>query len=422
MRLKWVILVALFGGLILGPLISKVPGSTYILFDKTAIEFKNNAAIGLLILGLLGLWMLWLLIRYLLRTSNLTVGWFGDRNQRKARQQTIDGMIALAEGHWRTAEGLLVKGAKFRDTKLINYLAAARAAQEQDNGKNRDDYLKAAAQAEPEAQIAIGLTQAQLQIQHRQYEQALATLSHLRDISPHHPYVLKLLQQLYTRLGDWNSVLELLPKLRKYRVFKPERIDTIEVQTWSALLSLKAQRDGLPAVNDQWLKLPKHLRKHAQLQLTYAEVLAEQRQFDQLELHIKDSMKQQWQESLAALYGQIQSQDPARTLTTAEVWLKQKPHNTTLLTALGKLSLQAQLWGKAKGYLVQSIEHQSTAEAHYYLGQAYRELGHPIQEQEEYQRGLSQLIQPHGATALSQNNLLSHESVLKQNHEDNSSE
>jgi HemY protein len=394
MKLKWIILLALFGGLILGPLISNVPGSTYILLDQSAIEFKNNFAIALALLSLLGLWLLWILIRYLLKTSNITVGWFGDRNQRKARQQTIDGMIALAEGHWKTAEELLVKGAKFRDTKLINYLAAARAAQEQDNGKNRDQYLQAAAKAQPDAHIAIGLTQAQLQIQHRQYEQALATLSHLRDMSPHHPYVLKLLHQLYTRLADWDSVIELLPKLRKYRVYPPQQIDDIEVIAWAELLTIKAQRDGLPAFNEQWLKLPKNVRKRPQTQLAYAEILAEQRQFDQLELHIKDSMKQQWQEPLAQLYGLIESQEPSKTLAAAETWLKQKPNNAILLTTLGKLSLRAQLWGKAKSYLEQSITHKPTAEAHYFLAQAYKELGHPIQEQEEYQRGLANLIQP----------------------------
>ncbi|AOE48831.1 heme biosynthesis protein HemY [Kangiella sediminilitoris] len=394
MKLKWVILIALFGGLIIGPLISNVPGSTYIVFDKTAIEFQNNAAIGLLLLALLALWMLWLLLRYILRTSNWTVGWFGDRNLRKARQQTIDGMIALAEGHWKTAESLLIKGAKFRDTKLINYLAAARAAQEQEDDKNRDTYLQAAAKAEPNAHIAIGLTQAQLQIQHRQYEQALATLTHLREMSPHHPYVLKLLNQLFTRLADWEQVIQLIPKLRKYRVFNPKRIDHIETNAWSEYLRLLAHKEGLPAVNDTWLKLSKSLRSQPPIQLAYAEVLAEQQQYDQLELHIKDAIKQEWQEPLAQLYGDIQSQQPSRTLSTAESWLKHKPNNTTLLTTLGKLSLQAKLWGKAKNYLEKSIELRSSAEAHYYLGQAYAALGHPIQEQEEYQRGLTSLIKP----------------------------
>ncbi|GAA4360069.1 heme biosynthesis protein HemY [Kangiella marina] len=401
MKLKWVILLALFGGLVLGPLISNVPGSTYILLDQTAIEFKNNFALGLLLLSLFGLWVLWILVRYLLKTSNITVGWFGDRNLRKARQQTIDGMIALAEGHWKTAEDLLIKGAKFRDTKLINYLAAARAAQEQDDDKSRDQYLQAAAKAQPDAHIAIGLTQAQLQIQHRQFEQALATLTHLREMSPHHPYLLKLLHQLYTRLFEWGQVLELLPKLRKYRVYSPERLDDLEVIAWAELLSVKAQREGLPAVNDQWLKLPKNVRKRPQTQLAYAEILAKHHQYDQLELHIKDSMKHQWQEPLAKLYGHIQSEEPSRTLATAESWLKIKPGNTTLLTALGKLSLRAQLWGKAKNYLEQSIAQKPTAEAHYYLGQAYRELGHPIQEQEEYHRGLANLIQPDAIPQLS---------------------
>ncbi|MBV35010.1 MAG: heme biosynthesis protein HemY [Rickettsiales bacterium] len=394
MKLKWIILIALFGGLILGPLISNVPGSTYILLDQTAIEFKNNFAIALVLLSLVGLWLLWILIRYLLKTSNLTVGWFGDRNLRKARQQTIDGMIALAEGHWKTAENLLVKGAKFRDTKLINYLAAARAAQEQDDHKSRDQYLQEAANAQPDAHIAIGLTQAQLKIRHRQYEQALATLNHLRELSPHHPYVLKLLHQLYTKLGDWERIIELLPKLHKNRVYSAERVADIEVIAWAELLSLIAKREGLTAVNEQWLKLSKNVRKRPEAQLAYAEILAEQHQYDQLELHIKDSMKQQWQERLAELYGMIESQEPSRTLATAETWLKQKPNNAVLLTTLGKLSLRAQLWGKAKKYLEQSIEQQATAEAYYYLGQAYKELGHPIQAQEVFYTGLANEVSP----------------------------
>ena len=394
MKLKWIILIALFGGLILGPLISNVPGSTYILLDQTAIEFKNNFAIALVLLSLVGLWLLWILIRYLLKTSNLTVGWFGDRNLRKARQQTIDGMIALAEGHWKTAENLLVKGAKFRDTKLINYLAAARAAQEQDDHKSRDQYLQEAAKAQPDAHIAIGLTQAQLKIRHRQYEQALATLNHLRELSPHHPYVLKLLHQLYTKLGDWERIIELLPKLHKNRVYSAERVADIEVIAWAELLSLIAKREGLTAVNEQWLKLSKNVRKRPEAQLAYAEILAEQHQYDQLELHIKDSMKQQWQERLAELYGMIESQEPSRTLATAETWLKQKPNNAVLLTTLGKLSLRAQLWGKAKKYLEQSIEQQATAEAYYYLGQAYKELGHPIQAQEVFYTGLANEVSP----------------------------
>ena len=90
----------------------------------------------------------------------------------------------------------------------------------------------------------------------------------------------------------------------------------------------------------------------------------------------------------------IQSQDPSRTLATAETWLKQKPNNAVLLTSLGKLSLRAQLWGKAKKYLEQSIEQQPSPEAYYYLGQAYNELGHSIQAKEVYYKGLVNEVKP----------------------------
>ncbi|ACV25586.1 heme biosynthesis protein HemY [Kangiella koreensis] len=394
MKLKWYLLFGLLGGLIIGPLISKIPGSTYILLDKTAIEFKNNVALGLLVLGLVLLWLVWLLIRYLLRTSNLTLNWFGDRNLRKARQNTIDGMIALAEGHWKTAEKLLAKGAQIRNTKLINYLAAARAAQEQGNDKGRDHYLHIAAKTQPDAQVAIGLTQAQLQMQHKQYEQALATLSHLRDISPHHPYVLKLLYQLYARLNDWQHVIDILPKLRKNRVFESSELNTIEILAWNHQLQKQAETANFDKLSEFWSSIPNHLRKSPELELTYGRALAQLQQDQELEVLVKDSVKHQWQDELIQLFGDIDTPQPDKTLAYAEGWLKQKPHNAVLLATLGKLALKAQLWGKAKSYLEQSLAIIPSAEAHYYLAQAYNQLGHPIQAQEAYQKGLANEVKP----------------------------
>ncbi|NVK22023.1 MAG: heme biosynthesis protein HemY [Kangiellaceae bacterium] len=394
MKLKWWLLLGLFGGPLVAYLIKQVPGSTYIVLDQTAIEFQNNFAIALLILAGLGLWLLWLLVRYILRTSNLTVGWFGDRGLRKAQQNTIDGMIALAEGHWKTAEKLLTKGAQIDDTKLINYLAAARAAQEQNLDKNRDDYLKAAAQAQPEAQIAVGLTQAQLQLQHKQYEQALATLNHLRSMSPHHPYVLKLLNQLFNRLQDWQQVIELCPKLRKNRVLSSEQLDANEINAWLKQLEKENALSGFDAAQQVWKSSPKIFTASSEAQLNFAKILAEHQQQELLESHIKNSMKQSWQDELAQLFGDIHSEQPAKTLASAEQWLKQKPQNVSLLTALGKLSLQAQLWGKSKSYLEQSIQLKPSAEAYFYLAQAFEQLGHPINAQEQYQSGLLHQVQP----------------------------
>ena len=62
----------------------------------------------------------------------------------------------------------------------------------------------------------MGITQAQLQLARNQLEQCLATLLELRKKDPHHPFVLKLLHQVYLRLQDWQQLALLLPELKKY--------------------------------------------------------------------------------------------------------------------------------------------------------------------------------------------------------------
>ena len=61
-----------------------------------------------------------------------------------ARFDLTHGLIDLAEGKWSAAEKKLSKLAEYSDAKLINYLAAARAAQHQNAHSRRDQYLKTA--------------------------------------------------------------------------------------------------------------------------------------------------------------------------------------------------------------------------------------------------------------------------------------
>jgi len=120
------------------------------------------------------------------------------------------GLIDLAEGRFSQSEGKLVKLIEHAENPLLNYLAAARAAQQQGNYDQRDNYLKAAHEAKPEAEIAIGVTQSDLQLASGQTERALATLMNLRSLAPKHDYVLKLLARVYSQIGEWELLAELL--------------------------------------------------------------------------------------------------------------------------------------------------------------------------------------------------------------------
>ena len=65
------------------------------------------------------------------------------------------------------------------------------------------------------ADIAVGVVQAELQLDADQKEQALATLQHLREVSPKHPYVLQLLQNLYSEMNQWQGRARCLTRSKK---------------------------------------------------------------------------------------------------------------------------------------------------------------------------------------------------------------
>ncbi|NVJ65065.1 MAG: heme biosynthesis protein HemY [Gammaproteobacteria bacterium] len=387
MKFRWYVLAGIFIGLLSVPFIRNIKGSTYILFDKTAIEFQNYFAVTVLVIIALVLWFGWILIRYLLQTSNKTLGWFGGRKSVKARQQTIDGMIALSEGHWKTAEGLLNKSATANNTQLINYLGAARAAQQQGDLKMRDHYLKLAANSEPDAQMAVGLTQVELQIGNKDYESALAGLKHLKSINANHPFVLKLLHKVYAQLNDWKAIVELLPKLKKHSIFTDEEFSNVELNAWQQRFT-RAESKSTDKVLDLWDQLSRHLKKDATIVSVYANALAKSNHAEQAEQAIKNSLKQQWDNQLVNQFASLASENPSKALSQAEQWLKNQPNNAELLYCLGSLSLKSKLWGKATHYLEQSIDISPTPKAYYALAQSYEQSGHPINAQETYQKGL----------------------------------
>ena len=119
---------------------------------------------------------------------------FGPIGVTRAQKNTEKGLIALLEGNWQHADRLLIRSARKSDRPLINYLAAAHAAHELGNIKEAEQYLKKAYENTRDSAFAVGIAQAQIQLQQNQFEQCLATLLRLKKQQSNHPFVLKLLK------------------------------------------------------------------------------------------------------------------------------------------------------------------------------------------------------------------------------------
>ena len=307
----------------------------------------------------------------------------------KARSLLSQGLIELAEGRFSEAEKLLLKQLKHSDNVLLTYLSAARAAQQQGEHERRDDYLRKAHEATPTAEIAIGLTKAELQLAHQQYEQALANLTHLHDLSPRHAYVIKLLLKTYRRLADWKNLQLLLVDAKKQKLLSKEEIHNLELETWRGLLSDQSHCKDLKSLATVWHKLPDALKGDTNLVEYYALLLIDLEAFNRAEQILRDHLKSHWSESIVVLYSELDVIIDNQQLEQVESWLQEHQHNAHLLLALGKLCLNKKLWGKARIHLEASLSLQAMPETYLKLAQLLEQhMDEAKQAQIYYQQGL----------------------------------
>jgi len=375
MKWKLSLLMALVIGGLAGSWIKNLPGFVIIAYEKTTYEMRLWVAVCLILLILTLLALLLMFVHSLFSGAGRVKLWQSGRSWRKSRKRTIDGMLAFTEGRWKASEDAMINAAKTSDTKLINYLIAAQAAQHQNAEIRRDAYLRKAFQAEPAAKTAIGLTQAQLQLQHNQYEQALASLNELKQDNPNHPYVLKLLCRLYEKLQDWSQLANLLPALKKQRVFDEASLSAVEYRAVEGLLTQQSKAGKVEGLKDCWLNLPSSIRKSKKNIITYVYQLIHFAQMEDAEALLRPIIKKQPDTEVLRLYGQINAKDPAKQLSFLENWHKsQKSPLAESWLTLGKLAYYARLWGKARHFLERSLQTQPSAEAYLFMAKTLRNL------------------------------------------------
>lgn len=391
-------LLAVAGAVGLALLAQEDPGYVLLAWSDWTVETSLSLLVVVLVLGFA---LLYAGIRLLLGGIHLPgrmAHWSRQRRTARARRSTQQGMIALAEGNWKKAERLLNRDALDSELPLINYLGAARAAQKLGADDRRDDYLSRAHRSMPEAELAVGLTQAEVQLSSGQTEHALATLMHLRSVAPRHTYVLYLLKRLYERLGDWTSIHDLLPELRRQKALDESAADALEQRAHFELLGAAAASGDLAALRTRWEAVPKRMRGGTLL-ATFATALDRAGESNEAERLLRDAIKQSWDPALVRLYGMVRGNDAEKQLLAAESWLANHERQPDLLLTLGRLSLRNQLWGKARAYFEASIGSEPRPETYCELGHLLNRLGEPDQARDCFRGGL-ELAAGSGCTAM----------------------
>lgn len=380
-KLFIILLIMLVAGAWVGQLMVQDPGYVLLAYQQTTIETSLWVLLLVLVVSFALLHWLFNLIHNIRLPGDRLRNWRSGRNQRLARSKTLKGLVALSEGNWWKAQRYLTQAAQRSDLPVINYIAAARAAHEQGDSKASDELLNRARLSAPQAEVAVGITQAEMQLERGQLEPCLASLLELRRRAPKHTHILRLLKEVYLRLEDWKGLSELLPDLKRLQAMKTAEIEQLELQCHLHRLDLSLSRlpenadaqERLRSLSRCWQSIPQSLSRNPDLASRYTELMIEIGAEAEAEKTLRDLIKRQWDEHLVRLYGRVQGEQPEKQLNLARGWLKQHPDSADLELTLGRLSMRNAHWGKAISHLERSLELRPDPET---FRELYRLLHH----------------------------------------------
>lgn len=377
MKALIVFFIALFLAAVLGILAANDAG--YIIITLADWTIQTSLVFFLAVIIFLFI-LTYIIVRLVFQIWDIPTSlrvWRRQKRQELSEKCLTKGLLALVEGRWKAAENVLIKGVKYTKAPLINYLCAARAAQRQGKVDFRDYYLRLANAEDQKSKIAIGLTQAELQINEQQTEQALATLMHLNDQQPNQKQVKLLLLKTYTGLHAWRDVLAILPELDRKKLLPKETIVATKLKAYAGLLQEAGEQANKQKLEQVWSAVPAKLRKELHLLEVYTREKLKFADTVDCEPLLKSAIKHNWDTEIVRLYGLVQGKDPVKQLAFAESLQSGHARDFALLLTLGRLSMRNSLWGKASTYLKESIQINP-------LPESYRELAILLEKQGDY--------------------------------------
>jgi HemY protein len=364
------------------------PGYVLMGIGNWSIETSLLVFVTALVIFFTLLYFLFRLIGWLIRLPGMLNTKRKDAKSTRSQEALISGLVDSAEGNWVKAEKTLIKHASNSSTPLIHYLTAARAAQSRGAYKKRDKYLEEAGKQGPDAEIAVGLTQAELHFSGNQFDEALETLSRLHSIDPSHASVMKLLHQTYQKVGDWEGIKNLLPSLNKNKVLMEAEVKLLEAETFSSLLKEEAGKGDANAIQALWQSVPDHVKAMQGISAIYFAAMLEAQAGNQVETEITAALDKNWDRTLLSIFGSIESDNVTSQLGKSERWLKKHPNDAILLRILGKLSIKVGDAYKSEQYLSKSISTDPTVEAYRLLGNFFSEKGDKDRANDCFRKGL----------------------------------
>ena len=373
--------------------------------------YRIEVTLNLLLVGLLLAFALgYAGLRTILLTLSLPQrvrAFHSARSQAKAAQAFQTALQLFYEGRYGHA---LKRAASAFDAGYapgLSALLAARAAHALSE-PDKEATWRARASSDQRVAAAWLMSEAELAVQSRRFDEALQALQRIQGTSGRHIAALRLELKAQQGVRQWNEVLRLTRLLEKRGAMLAEQ---------ARELKLRAHRENLRLRQGDDRQLQAYLRTvpvseaEPRLAVVVADALIAAGNHGQALKVIEKQLEHEWDSPLIKRYADCvvdgfaaesaenegtdsdathsDRSTPEHTarIARAETWLLSHPRDADLLLTLGRLCIHQRLWGKAQSYLEASLSVQDNRPAHLELARLAEQHGRTQEAERHYRLG-----------------------------------
>jgi HemY protein len=348
--------------------------------------WRAELSLNLFVVAVIGSFLLGhVLLRMVSHTLRLprAVREFRERKrQEKGVRALREAVQQLFEGRYGHALKNAALSYAAQEAPALSALVAARAAHFLRDGRREEEWLKRAAEHDAQAHAARLMTEAELHVDARRFDEALAALDALQEGGGRHIAALRLALRVHRGLGRWDDVLKVARQLEKHRALTQDA--AVPLKQRAHLENLRGREGDARALVAYWEAVPAEERRVSCLAAAAARALIAAGDGARAQRIIEQQVEAEWDSELAGLYAECRGGDTLGRIARAEKWLEKHPEDARLLLALGRLCREQQLWGKAQSYFEASLAIQSSQDAHVELAALFAQLGRSEESNQAY--------------------------------------
>jgi HemY protein len=353
--MRWIlsVLLVLFAAVAVALLLMFNHGNVAIFFPPYRVDLSINTAVVLLLVLVLGLVFL---IRAYRQITSLPWRLKQHRDQRyreRALQAFRDATVALADGRFARAEKQAQLALHLPEQGGPAALIGARACHGLRASERRDSWIRRCAE-EFGLREQAWLLAADCAVDERDGEAALRALDRLSPKTARQVHALRLRLAALDLTQQWKPLLPVLAQLERRQMVSPQSAQTMRSRAWRNLLT-QAGSDPVE-VKAVWRQIPREMSLEAPVAEVAVDAFRRSGDFSKAAQVVEGLMRQRYSARAVDQYAAFAHLTPKEKLQTMEQWLKAWGEEASLLSALGRVCTEEQLWGKAESYLRESLK------------------------------------------------------------------